>query len=212
MTFSQSPLYVILDTAYSRPNDWPRLTTSLLEERVRIFQIRAKDATPEQIIPWGRALAPIIRDAQGTLIINDYPHLVPLTGAHGCHIGQDGGPLADARAAAGPGTIIGRSTHSLQQALAAQEEGADYIGFGPIFATPTKPGRPAIGPEAITPMAQQIRIPAFCIGGITLQNLPDLIRRGTRRAVIVSALLTAHDPSSVARQALHLLQNIPAEH
>jgi thiamine-phosphate pyrophosphorylase len=199
-------LYAILDTGYSRPEQWPELARRLIEGGAGILQIRAKGSPPEDIARWTGPVLAVTRAAGVPLILNDFPHLVPPTGADGCHIGQDGGPIAAARAAAGPGKWVGRSTHSLEQARAAQAEGADYIGFGPIFTTATKPGRPAIGPDAITVMSREITIPAFCIGGITPENLPGLIARGARRVVMVSALLTAPDPTAAARRACQLLK------
>jgi len=198
-------LYAILDTGYSSPEQWPELARLLIRGGAGILQIRAKGAPPEAIAGWTVPVLPVARDAGVPLIINDHPDLVPLTGADGCHIGQDGGRLASARAVAGPGKLVGRSTHSLEQARAAQAEGADYIGFGPIFPTPTKPGRPAIGPEAITAMSREITVPAFCIGGITPENLPGLVALGARRVVVVSALLTAPDPAGAARRCRELL-------
>ena len=117
--------------------------------------------------------------------------------ADGVHIGQDDGSLEDARAIVGPGKLIGRSTHSLDQARAALAEGFDYIGFGPLFPTPTKLGRPGIGLENIAAMERDVgsKIPAFCIGGIKRSNLPEVLAAGARRVVIVSDLLTAEDVS-----------------
>jgi thiamine-phosphate pyrophosphorylase len=198
-------LYGILDTGYAPPADWPRLALALIRGGVGVLQIRAKNHTPDEIARWTESVLPITRGAAIPLIINDHPALVPQTGADGCHVGQDGGPLAEARALAGPGALVGRSTHSLDQARAAQDEGADYIGFGPIFPTPTKPGRQAIGPEAIRAMSESIALPAFCIGGIHPGNLRSLVALGARRVVIVSALLMAPDPEATAREALGLL-------
>lgn len=200
-------LYAILDTGYSQPGQWPDLARRLIAGGAGILQIRAKGAAPDDIARWTGPVLGVTRPAGVPLILNDYPHLVPLTGADGCHIGQDGGPIAAARSAAGPGKWVGRSTHSLEQARAAQAEGADYLGFGPIFPTSTKPGRPAIGPDAIAAMSREITVPAYCIGGITPENLPGLIARGARRVVIVSALLTAPDPAAAARRACRLLDH-----
>jgi thiamine-phosphate pyrophosphorylase len=126
-------------------------------------------------------------------ILNDFPHLVPETGADGAHIGQDDGPLEIARAAAGPGAIIGRSTHSLAQARAAWAEGADYLGFGPLFATPTKPDYTPIGTEDIATVFREAPVPVFCIGGIKRENLAVIVAAGARRVVVVSGILLAAD-------------------
>ena len=97
--------------------------------------------------------------------------------------------------------LIGRSTQSLDQARAALAEGFDYIGFGPLFPTPTKAGRPAIGLEEIAIMEREVgsKIPAFCIGGITPETLPHVLSAGARRVVVVSALLQAPDIQAATR-------------
>jgi thiamine-phosphate pyrophosphorylase len=104
----------------------------------------------------------------------------------------------------GPGKLIGRSTHSLDQARAALAEGFDYIGFGPLFPTPTKAGRPAIGLHEIAAMEREVgsQIPAFCIGGITRQTLPQVLTAGARRVVIVSDLLTSSDVRAATREVV----------
>jgi thiamine-phosphate pyrophosphorylase len=101
--------------------------------------------------------------------------------------------------------IIGRSTHSIAQAVQAAEEGADYIGFGPLFATPTKPGRPAIGLAAIREVHERVKIPIFCIGGIHVGNLQQVIDAGARRVVVVSAILRAVDIRGYCRELKSLL-------
>ncbi len=101
--------------------------------------------------------------------------------------------------------MVGKSTHSLDQAIRAFYEGADYIGFGPIFATPTKPDYPPIGLEEIQRVHEAVRIPIFCIGGIKLDNLPEVMEAGARRVVIVSGLLQAKDIATYGRAAKELL-------
>ena len=181
---------------------------------VDVVQLRAKTASDLEIESFGQRLMPILSAAGVPLIINDYPELVPALGAQGAHVGQDDLPVEDARWRAGrslagelPPPLIGKSTHSLDQAVAAEREGADYIGFGPLFATPTKPGRPAIGLEDIARVHAAVRIPIFCIGGIKLENLDTILAAGARRVVIVSGLLQAPDIAAYARQAKERLIN-----
>ena len=101
--------------------------------------------------------------------------------------------------------FVGKSTHSLEQAVAAQREGADYIGFGPIFATPTKPDYQPIGLTGIKRVHHEVTVPIFCIGGIKIDNLDQLIAAGTRRVAIVSGLLKAPDIAEYARACKKLL-------
>jgi thiamine-phosphate pyrophosphorylase len=101
--------------------------------------------------------------------------------------------------------VVGKSTHSLSQAIAAEREGADYIGFGPLFATPTKPDYKPIGLDAIQEVHRQVKIPIFCIGGINIDNLQRVIDAGANRVVMVSALLKAHSIVDYARCATDML-------
>lgn len=207
---SKARLYGILDTGYSDPSDWPRLAEALIRGGVGILQIRAKKSTQAEIIDWTHTVLTVTQPAGVPLIINDHPALVPLTGAEGCHIGQDDGTVAHARALAGAGALVGKSTHSLEQAEATAKEAPDYIGFGPIFATPTKPDYIPIGPEQIRAMTERIGLPAFCIGGIKMENTASLAALGARRVVIVSGLLLAPDPAAYARSVLGLLETAAA--
>ena len=123
----------------------------------------------------------------------------------GVHLGQDDISIANAREIAGRDLLVGKSTHSLEQAIAAQEGDADYIGFGPLFATPTKPDYSPIGLNDIQKVHEAIRIPIFCIGGIKLENLDSVIAAGAKRVVIVSGLLKAPDIAEYARACKKLL-------
>lgn len=201
-------LYGILDLGYTAPVDAERVAAELCAGGVDLLQLRAKgfdDLTVEEI---GQRIEPITRSAGIPLIVNDFPELVPSIGAQGAHVGQEDGAIEEARWRAGRALagevalpLIGRSTHSVAQAVAAQAEGADYIGFGPLFATPTKPGRPAIGIEEIRRVHELVSIPIFCIGGIKLENLAEVLHAGARRVVIVSGLLQAPDIAAAAREA-----------
>jgi thiamine-phosphate pyrophosphorylase len=206
MDLTHTRLYGILDLGYVAAGDAARSAATLLEAGVDILQLRAKGHTPAQVETLGKALVPIAKAAGVPLIINDFPEVAAAVGADGVHVGQDDLSVAAARAIIGPGKIVGKSTHSLDQAIAAEAEGADYIGFGPLFATPTKPGRPAIGTADIAAVHRRVtRIPIYCIGGIKLENLPGIIDSGAERAVIVSGILQAPDPVTYIQQVKLLL-------
>jgi len=207
-SLSDALLYGILDLGYTPAADLERVAGVMLAGGVDVLQLRAKGQEETEIESLCARLVPLTESAGVPLIINDYPQLVPSMGAQGAHVGQDDFSVADARWRAGralagevPLPIIGKSTHSFEQAVAAEKEGADYIGFGPLFATPTKPGRPAIGLEDIARVHAAVRIPIFCIGGIKLENLDTILAAGARRVVIVSGLLQAPDIAAYARQA-----------
>jgi thiamine-phosphate pyrophosphorylase len=193
VSLTTARLYGILDLGYTARKDAVRVTRALLDGGVQVVQLRAKALSAEAFLTLARELAPICRAAGVPFILNDHPALVSEAGADGAHIGQDDGPLADARAEAGPQALIGRSTHSPEQARAAFAEGADYLGFGPLFATPTKPDYRPIGTEGIVEVHAAVAVPIFCIGGIKLSNLPTVLAAGARRVVIVSGLLKADD-------------------
>ena len=191
---SECRLYGILDTGYVTSDRMIAMAHSLIAGGVDILQLRAKKEGREEIRTMALEIAPICRKAGIPFILNDYPDLVPETGANGAHVGQDDLSVAEARRLAGPEAIIGKSTHSPAQALVAVGESPDYIGFGPLYATATKPDYTPIGTEQIREVYRSLPFPVFCIGGINLPNLPAVLRAGAKRVVIVSDLLTAVDP------------------
>jgi len=212
-------LYGIIDLGYVTPEAAPQAVERMIEGGVDVIQLRAKNFSEDEIQAIGGTLVSISEKAGVPFIINDYPEIVPAIGAQGAHVGQDDRSVADARWRAGRALagevalpIIGRSTHSVEQAVAAQEEGADYIGFGPLFATPTKPGRPAIGLDDIRRVHELVKIPIFCIGGIKLENLAAVIEAGARRVVIVSGILQAPDIAGYTRNVVKTLETLNKEH
>ncbi len=200
-------LYAILDLGYVAESDRVATTLKLIAGGADVLQLRAKGRENGEIRDVAKEIFPICRATGVPFIINDYAELAAELDADGVHIGQDDGPLAAAREMIGSGKIIGRSTHSLAQARAALDEGFDYIGFGPLFPTPTKLGRPGIGLADISTMQCDVggKIPAFCIGGIKRANLPEVIAAGARRVVIVSDLLTAGDVESATREVREII-------
>ncbi|PAW70322.1 MAG: thiamine-phosphate diphosphorylase [Verrucomicrobiia bacterium Tous-C5FEB] len=200
-------LYAILDLGYVAESDRVATTLKLIAGGADVLQLRAKGREIGEIRDVAKEIFPICRATGVPFIINDYAELAAELDADGVHIGQDDGPLAAAREMIGSGKIIGRSTHSLAQARAALDEGFDYIGFGPLFPTPTKLGRPGIGLADISTMQCDVggKIPAFCIGGIKRANLPEVIAAGARRVVIVSDLLTARDVESATREVREII-------
>jgi thiamine-phosphate pyrophosphorylase len=204
---SDCRLYGIIDTGYVPAEKLSRMTELLIQGGIDILQLRAKKQSRDEIRIMARELAPICQHAGIAFILNDYPDLVAETGADGAHVGQDDMSVSEARRLAGKEAIIGKSTHSLEQARASMEEFPDYIGFGPLFATATKPDYTPIGMEHIFHVRHLVPYPVFCIGGITLTNLPKVIQAGADRVVIVSDLLTSADPLAKASSCKALLQS-----
>jgi thiamine-phosphate pyrophosphorylase len=198
-------LYGILDLGYTAREEAARVTCSLLEGGVQVLQLRAKALPAAEFLALARDLAPLCRAAGVPFVLNDHPELVGAAGADGAHIGQDDGSLAEARRLAGPEALIGRSTHSPDQARAAAAEGADYLGFGPLFATPTKPDYRPIGTADIAAVHAEIALPIFCIGGIKAENLAAVLAAGARRVVIVSGLLLADNIAGYAAACRRML-------
>ncbi len=190
-----SHLYGIIDLGYTPAARLEEVTEQLLAGGLGILQLRAKGHSPADIEQMALRLIPLCHRYGCLFIINDYPEIALKVGADGAHIGQDDGDLAAVRALLGPDAIIGRSTHSPTQAKGGYAEQADYIGFGPLFPTGTKPGRPAIGLEDIAPLHAELPadFPIFCIGGVNADTLPTVLKAGARRVVIVSWLLTHPD-------------------
>ena len=202
---SRRRLYAILDLSYVEPGNALEVARKLVEGGVDLLQLRAKNQAAADIEKIAIQLHAITREQGVPLVINDHPEVARIIGAEGVHLGQDDMPIADARKVVGPDCAVGKSTHSLDQAIRAFYEGADYIGFGPLFATPTKPDYPPIGLGDIAKAHDAVRIPIFCIGGIKLDNLPKVIEAGARRVVIVSGLLQADDIAACARSVKALL-------
>ena len=196
-------LYGIVDMGYTAPQDVAARTVQLLAGGVRIIQLRAKKLPLPQVRELALQMLPLCRTAGAIFVLNDYPEMAAEIGADAVHVGQDGGPLSEVRRMVGKTMLIGRSTHSPEQALAAHAEGADYIGFGPLFPTGTKPGRPAIGMQDIAAVQAQLGdFPMFCIGGINGDTLPQVLAAGARRVVIVSWLLQQADVAAAARNVI----------
>ena len=203
----EARLYGILDLGYLVAENLERVAEQMCIGGVDIVQLRAKQYDEHQIEEFANRVQPILTSAGVPFIINDFPELVPSVGADGAHVGQDDLAVSDARWRAGralagevPAMIIGKSTHSVEQAVAAAESGADYIGFGPLYPTPTKAGRPAIGLEQIRHVHELLDIPIFCIGGVKLENLGAVLEAGAKRVVIVSGILHAANLPGYCRE------------
>lgn len=206
---AESRLYGIVDLGYVRPEEAENTTSALLRGGIRILQLRAKNAPLDTVETLARRMQALCRAAGAIFVLNDYPEMAARIGADAVHVGQDAGALAAVRDIVGRDMLIGRSTHSPEQALAAVAEGADYIGFGPLFPTGTKPGRPAIGLQDIAAVQAQLGdFPMFCIGGINGDTLPAVLQAGARRVVIVSWLLQQPDCAAAAREIIDRLSQI----
>jgi|SRR5579884_771394 len=163
-----------------------------------VVQLRRKGDEGLALLRLAERCRSITAEAGVLFVVNDRLDVAMACGADGVHLGQDDLPLTVARRL-WPAGLVGRSTHSLAQALAAVEEGADYIGVGPVHATPTKPGRPAVGLPCVREAAAHVRIPWFAIGGVDASTVGAVLDAGARRVAVVRAVCDAPDVAEAAR-------------
>ena len=198
-------LYGIIDLGYVEEPDLARVAEQMIEGGVDLIQLRGKGKSLDELVGHAAKLHELTARSSTPLIVNDHAEIASRIPVEGVHVGHDDDSIEVARRKAGRSVLIGKSTHSLEQALAAQREGADYIGFGPIFATPTKPDYAPIGLADIRRVHAEVSLPIFCIGGINIDNLQSVIGAGAKRVVMVSALLKAHSIVDYARCATDML-------
>jgi thiamine-phosphate pyrophosphorylase len=166
-----------------------------------LVQLRDKTASDAEIVAAARWAAERCAAHGALFILNDRPDLAVAVGADGVHVGQDDMPAAEARTIVGADAIVGLSTHSIAQADAGASSGADYIAVGPVHATPTKEGRPAIGLDPVRHAAAHVdAVPWFAIGGIDRATVGAVVAAGARRAVVVRAIAHADDPEATTRE------------
>jgi thiamine-phosphate pyrophosphorylase len=202
---SECRFYGIIDLGYVQESDITHVAERMIEGGVDLIQLRGKDKSLDVLAGYAARLHEITARSSTPLIVNDHAEIAREIPVEGVHVGQDDDSIEVARRKAGRAVFIGKSTHSVEQALAAQREGADYIGFGPIFATPTKPDYAPIGLADIKRVHAEVSLPIFCIGGINIDNLQGVIDAGAKRVVMVSALLKAQRTVDYARCATDML-------
>jgi thiamine-phosphate pyrophosphorylase len=198
-------LYGIIDLGYVEESDVARVVEQMIEGGVDLIQLRGKGKSLDELINYVRRLYELTARSSTPLIVNDHAEIAARIPVEGVHVGQDDDSIEVVRRKAGRQIVVGKSTHSFEQALAAEREGADYIGFGPIFTTPTKPDYAPIGLSDIGRVHAEVNLPIFCIGGINIDNLQSVIDAGAKRVVMVSALLKAHSVVDYARCATDML-------
>ncbi|MHB8572439.1 MAG: thiamine-phosphate kinase [Candidatus Dormibacteria bacterium] len=192
-------LYLVTGEAAS-PDEVCNRAEAALRGGVDAIQLRQKGWNARDRLDCATRLARLCRDHGVPFLVNDDLAVALASGADGVHLGQDDLPVQAARRLAGRTLVIGRSTHSEEQAKAAVAEGADYIGVGPLWATPTKQGRPAIGLSVAAGMARSSAIPSFAIGGVDRSRAADAVATGVTGVAVVRAVWDAPDPAAAARQ------------
>jgi thiamine-phosphate pyrophosphorylase len=191
----------------------PALLRGAIAGGVEIVQLREKHLPDEQLVAVANVARALCERLGALLIVNDRPHLAREVGADGVHVGQDDMPVAEVRELVGPELLIGLSTHAPEEidavALNRARPPVDYIGVGPVHATPTKPGRPAVGLELVRHAAAHASVPFFAIGGIDAANAPAAIDAGAARLCVLRAIAAAADPERAARGLRELLDAHP---
>jgi thiamine-phosphate pyrophosphorylase len=187
-------LYLVIDAPMAG-----EVVTAALEGGVDIVQLREKGAADDEIVECAGEVLALCEQHDALFILNDRPDLAGMCGAHGVHVGQDDEPVEQVRETVGPGTIIGVSTHSPTQIAAAEASTADYFAVGPVWETPTKPGRTAVGLELVEHAAAVAPTkPWFAIGAIDEARAPEVVAAGGERIVVVRAIRDAADPRAAA--------------
>lgn len=193
----RSRLYLICDT---RPGgDEPEeVLRPALQAGVDIVQLRDKEVPDREIVEAGRVFRRLCDAYDALLIVNDQADLAIACAADGVHLGQDDSDPDEARRVLGPDALIGLSTHSREQIDSARN--VDYIGVGPVYKTPTKPGYEPVGLELVHWAAEHARVPFFAIGGVDAGNIDDVLGAGADRIAVVRAICDALDPGEAARE------------
>jgi len=200
--FDDFRLYAVTDLKTESPAFLKKIEAAY-RGGVDIVQLRSKVLPDAVLIRLGLRIKRIAQRNHKLFFVNDRVDLALATGADGVHLGQEDMPVSMARKLAkqaGRKIWIGKSTHDLRQALAAVHEGADYIGVGPVFPTPTKPDVKSVGLRFVKQAAMKIGIPWVAIGGIDLGNIPEVAEAGATRVAAVRAIFSATDPEDAARK------------
>jgi thiamine-phosphate pyrophosphorylase len=197
--FDKADLYVVITEALCAGRSGLEVLKLTLAAGVRLVQLREKDISGRELYEQALAFRRESKAVGALLIINDRLDIALAAAADGVHLGEDDLPVAAARRLA-PDLIIGASTHSLEEALAAQEAGASYVNIGPIFPTQTKETAIPLGPEMIDRIAPQLRIPWTTMGGIKASNIGQVVSRGARHPAVITAVTAAPDPTAAAKE------------
>ena len=175
---------------------------------MRVFQYRDKTGTRRSVYEASRELASLLRSAGALFLVNDHADIALAVGADGVHLGQDDLPLQQARKLLGPERTIGISTHSVTQAIAAQQGGADYIGFGPLFETQTKDAGTVQGLAGLAAARSAVSLPIIGIGGITSSTVREVRAHGADGIAVIGAVLRSRNITDACRALLELFAGV----
>jgi len=206
----QLELYAILDRAASRGRDLREILDAVIAGGCPTVQLREKEWSTRQLLPLAQELRDRARQAGVTFIVNDRLDLALAVDADGLHVGQGDLPAPIARRLLRPGMILGVSSHSVAEARQAQADGADYVAVGSIYPTGSKPEFQLVGPGLLRQVRPLIQVPLVAIGGITPDNVAEVIRAGADGAAVISAVCAAPDPTQATRELLQRIRTARA--
>ncbi|NLB34434.1 MAG: thiamine phosphate synthase [Elusimicrobia bacterium] len=196
-SFSDIDLYPVISTSGENPEEPVRILRELLKTDIKVVQLREKKQTKTERARLAEVFRKMTLAKNVLLIINDDIDIALDSSADGVHLGNDDMPLKEARKLA-PNLIIGKSCHSVEEALAAEAEGASYINIGPIFKTPTKEGMNPVGLDLISEVKKITSLPFTVMGGIDKNNLKDVVSAGAKRVAMVRGFIGKDIPKKTA--------------
>lgn len=201
LRLKDTKLYLVTNSdKFKTEDEFLNAVASALQGGVDIVQLREKTRDAASTLELAKKIRQLCDEFNSIFIVNDRVDIAYLSGADGVHLGQDDISPQEARKILGDNTIIGVSTHAPEQARRAVADGADYIGAGPVYITPTKPGRASVGLEYIEWVSKNINIPAFAIGGIDLENADTVLNTGIGRIAVVRAIINSDNPKDAAEK------------
>ncbi len=191
MRIDDAQLYLVID---GRPD----VVAAALRGGVDVVQLRVKDAIDDELAPVARELRELCAEHDALFVVNDSPALAAAVSADGVHVGQGDASVADARRTVGEDKLVGFSVQTAEDLRV--DVGADYLGVGPIFDTPTKPGPTGAGLELVRAAAEGVSLPWFAIGGVDETTIDSVVEAGATRVAVVRAIADAADPEAAAQR------------
>lgn len=193
-------LYAVTDDAWLGERALSDCVEQAIAGGATFVQLREKEMPQIAMVLRARTIAPVCRKAGVPFVVNDDVEVARIVEADGVHVGQGDAAVSDARAKLGPDAIVGVSVQTVEQALVAQADGADYLGVGAVFGTPTKPDAADVGTDGLAAICAAVDIPVVAIGGLNERTIPELAGTGADGAAVVSAIFAAEDIEEETRR------------
>jgi thiamine-phosphate pyrophosphorylase len=207
------PLYLITDRHQTRDRSLFEVVKDALKGGVRFVQLREKDLSARELLSLAQDIRSLTAEVPARLLINDRIDICLAVRADGVHLRSDSLPTRIVRRVLGASKLIGVSTHSLEEAQRAQEEGADFITLGPIYETPSKAGYgPPLGLDVLRTVHKRIKIPVLALGGIQKERIGEVLDAGANGVAVISAILTAENPRQSAIDLINELDRDRRDH